>query len=146
ERFDVKYVGPDGNHHRVVMVHRTVLGAMERFVGCLIEHYAGDFPLWIAPIQMRILPITDAHIDYAKKLQAQLLLKNFRVECDSGNAKINYKIREGTLEKIPYLLIVGDREIKSGAVAVRSRKKGDEGVFSIEDFIKNIESEILEKR
>ncbi len=146
ERFDVKYVGSDGNHHRVVMVHRTVLGAMERFVGCLIEHYAGDFPLWIAPIQMRILPITDAHIDYAKKLQAQLLLKNFRVECDTGSSKINYKIREGTLEKIPYLLIVGDKEMQSGSVAVRSRKRGVEGVISIEEFIKNVETEIQEKK
>ncbi|GAN31680.1 MAG: threonine--tRNA ligase [Candidatus Brocadia sp. AMX2] len=146
ERFDVNYVGPDGFHHRVVMVHRTVLGAMERFVGCLIEHYAGDFPLWIAPIQMRILPITDAHTEYAKKLQTQLLVKNFRVECDISNAKINYKIREGTLEKIPYLLVVGDKEIESGAVSVRSRKKGNEGVMAIEDFIKTVESEIREKR
>lgn len=146
ERFDVNYVGPDGHHHRVVMVHRTVLGAMERFIGCLIEHYAGDFPLWIAPIQMRILPITDAHIDYAKKLQAQLLLRNFRVECDAGSSKINYKIREGTLGKIPYLLIVGDKEMQSNSVAVRSRKKGDEGMISTEDFIKNVEAEIIEKR
>ena len=146
ERFDVKYVGSDGNHHRVVMVHRTVLGAMERFIGCLIEHYAGDFPLWIAPIQMRILPITDAHIDYAKKLQAQLLLKNFRVECDTGSSKINYKIREGTLEKIPYLLIVGDKEMQSGSVAVRSRKKGDEGMISVEEFINKAETEIREKK
>jgi len=146
ERFDVKYVGPDGNHHRVVMVHRTVLGTMERFVGCLIEHYAGDFPLWIAPIQMRILPITDAHIEYAKKLQAQLLLKNFRVECDTGSSKINYKIREGTLEKIPYLLIVGDKEMQSGSVAVRSRKRGVEGMLSFEEFIKNIETEIRGKK
>ncbi|MEP9412339.1 MAG: threonine--tRNA ligase [Candidatus Brocadia sp.] len=146
ERFDVNYVGPDGLHHQVVMVHRTVLGAMERFVGCLIEHYAGDFPLWIAPIQMRILPITDAHVDYAKKLQTQLLMKNFRVECDASNAKINYKIREGTVEKIPYLLIVGDKETESVTVSVRSRKKGNEGVMAIEDFIKNVESEIREKK
>jgi threonyl-tRNA synthetase len=146
ERFDVNYVGSDGLHHRVVMVHRTVLGAMERFVGCLIEHFAGDFPLWIAPIQMRILPITDAHINYAEKLQAQLLSKNFRVECDHSSAKINYKIREGTLEKIPYLLIVGDKEVNDGTVSVRSRKKGNEGVSPIEDFIKNIEAEIREKR
>ncbi len=146
ERFDVNYVGPDGFHHRVVMVHRTVLGAMERFIGCLVEHYAGDFPLWIAPIQMRILPITDAHIGYAKKLQAQLLIKNFRVECDTSSAKINYKIREGTLEKIPYLLVVGDKEMDSGTVAVRSRKKGNEGVMAVEDFITSMESEIREKR
>ncbi|MBU6392178.1 MAG: threonine--tRNA ligase [Planctomycetes bacterium] len=146
ERFDVNYVGPDGFHHRVVMVHRTVLGAMERFVGCLIEHYAGDFPLWIAPIQMRILPITDAHIDYAKKIQAQLLSKNFRVECDMNSAKINYKIREGVLEKIPYLLIVGDKEIGSNTVSVRSRKKGNEGTLPVEDFITNVETEIREKK
>ncbi len=146
ERFDVNYVGPDGFHHRVVMVHRTVLGAMERFVGCLIEHYAGDFPLWIAPIQMRILPITDAHIDYAKKIQAQLLSKNFRVECDMNNAKINYKIREGVLEKIPYLLIVGDKEIGSNTVSVRSRKKGNEGALPVEDFITNVETEIRLKK
>ncbi|MDN3511527.1 MAG: threonine--tRNA ligase [Candidatus Jettenia sp.] len=146
ERFDVKYVGSDGFHHQVVMVHRTVLGAMERFIGCLIEHYAGDFPLWIAPIQMRILSITDTHIEYAKKLQALLLSKSFRVECDTGNAKINYKIREGTLEKIPYLLIVGDKEIHDGTVSVRSRRKGNEGAVPVEDFIKNIDAEIREKR
>ena len=146
ERFDINYVGNDGFRHRVVMVHRTVLGAMERFVGCLIEHYAGDFPLWIAPIQIRILPITDAHIDYAKKIQAQLFLKNIRVECDTSNAKISYKIREGTLEKIPYLLIVGDKEVQTGTVAVRSRKKGDEGPFLIDEFIKKVELEIKEKR
>jgi len=146
ERFDINYVGNDGFHHRVVMVHRTVLGTMERFVGCLIEHYAGDFPLWIAPIQIRILPITDAHIDYAKKIQAQLFLKNIRVECDTSNAKISYKIREGTLEKIPYLLIVGDKEVQKCAVAVRSRKKGDEGSFLIDEFIKKVELEIEEKR
>ncbi|MCF6158678.1 MAG: threonine--tRNA ligase [wastewater metagenome] len=146
ERFDIQYVGPDGLYHQVVMVHRTVLGAMERFIGCLIEHYAGDFPLWIAPVQMRILSITDMHIDYAKKLQARLLLKNFRVECDTGNAKINYKIRQGTLEKIPYLLIVGDKEIQSGTVSIRSRKKGNEGVLSVEDFIEKVDSEVREKR
>ncbi len=146
ERFDVNYVGPDGLHHRVVMVHRTVLGAMERFVGCLIEHYAGDFPLWIAPVQMRILPITDAQRDYAKKLQNQLLMKNFRVECDTSNAKINYKIREGTLEKIPYLLIVGDKESGSDTVSVRSRKNGNEGVMATEDFLNKAESEVREKR
>jgi len=146
ERFDVNFVGSDGYHHKVVMVHRTVLGAMERFVGCLIEHYAGDFPLWIAPIQMRVLPITDIHIDYAKKLQTHLLSKNFRVECDTSSNKISYKIREGTLQKIPYLLIVGNNEMENGLVAVRSRKKGDEGVFSLEDFAKKAEKEIQEKK
>lgn len=146
ERFDVNYVGSDGFHHRVVMVHRTVLGAMERFVGCLIEHYAGDFPLWIAPVQIRILPITDAHVEYAKKIQALLLARNFRAECDLSSAKINYKIREGTVGKIPYLLIVGDKEVEGGTVAVRSRKKGNEGAIPLEEFIRNVESEIREKR
>lgn len=146
ERFDVNYVGSDGFHHRVVMVHRTVLGAMERFIGCLIEHYAGDFPLWIAPVQVRILPITDAHIDYANKLQTLLLTRNFRAECDTSSAKINYKIREGTMGKIPYLLIVGDKEVEGGTVAVRSRKKGNEGTISAEEFIRKMESEIKAKR
>ena len=146
ERFDVNYVGSDGYHHRVVMIHRTVMGAMERFIGCLIEHFAGDFPLWIAPIQMRILSITDAQIDYAKKLQTELLLKNFRVECDIGNNKIGYKIREGTLQKIPYLLIVGNKEMEEGLVAVRSRKNGDEGVLPVRDFISKVEEEVLEKK
>ncbi|MBM4055822.1 MAG: threonine--tRNA ligase [Planctomycetes bacterium] len=146
ERFDVNYVGSDGYHHRVVMIHRTVMGAMERFVGCLIEHYAGDFPLWIAPIQIRILSITDAQIEYAKKLQTQLLLKNFRVECDTGSNKIGYKIREGTLQKIPYLLIVGNKEMQEGLVAVRSRKNGDEGVLPVQDFISRVEEEVREKK
>lgn len=145
ERFDVNYVGSDGFHHRVVMVHRTVLGAMERFIGCLIEHYAGDFPLWIAPVQVRILPITDAHIDYAKKIETLLLAKNFRAECDTSSAKINYKIREGTLEKIPYLLIVGDKEVEGGTVSVRSRKKGNEGTIPMEECIRKMESEITAK-
>jgi len=104
------------------------------------------FPLWIAPVQVRILPITDAHIDYANKLQALLLTKNFRVECDASNAKINYKIREGTMGKIPYLLVVGDKEVEGGTVAVRSRKRGNEGTIAVEEFIRNIESEIREKR
>ncbi|OHB68575.1 MAG: threonine--tRNA ligase [Planctomycetes bacterium RBG_16_41_13] len=146
ERFDVNYVGSDGYHHRVVMIHRTVMGAMERFIGCLIEHFAGDFPLWIAPIQMRILPITDAQLDYAKKLQTELLLKNFRVECDIGNNKIGYKIREGTLQKIPYLLIVGNKEMEEGLVAVRSRKNGDEGVLPVRDFISKVEEEVRGKK
>lgn len=146
ERFEITYVGSDGAHHPVVMVHRTVLGAMERFVGCLIEHYAGDFPLWFAPIQMRILPITDAHIDYAKKLQQKLLARNLRVECDIANTKINYKIREGTLGKIPYLLIVGDKEVENNTVSVRSRKKGVEGVFPVDDFINTVECEIRDKK
>jgi threonyl-tRNA synthetase len=128
------------------MIHRTVMGAMERFIGCLIEHFAGDFPLWIAPIQMRILSITDAQIDYAKKLQTELLLKNFRVECDIGNNKIGYKIREGTLQKIPYLLIVGNKEMEEGLVAVRSRKNGDEGVLPVRDFISKVEEEVREKK
>lgn len=146
ERFDVNYVGSDGYHHRVVMIHRTVMGAMERFIGCLIEHFAGDFPLWIAPIQMRILSITDAQIDYAKKLQTELLLKNFRVECDIGNNKIGYKIREGTLQKIPYLLIVGNKEMEEGLVAVRSRKNGDEGALPVRDFISKVEEEVRGKK
>ena len=116
------------------MVHRTVLGAMERFVGCLIEHYAGDFPLWIAPIQMRILPITDAHIDYAKKLQAQLLLKNFRVECDTGSSKINYKIREGIVEKFPIYSSLETKRCKVVQLPLEAGKGETKGCFQLRNL------------
>ncbi len=135
ERFDVNYIDSDGLQHKVVMVHRTVLGAMERFLGCLIEHYAGDFPLWLAPTQVKILPITDNHNDYSIRIKNKLLEMGIRSACDLRNAKIGYKIREGTLEKIPYLLIIGDKEIEEETVSVRSRKKGNEGSVPLSEFI-----------
>ncbi len=145
ERFDVNYIGSDGLQHKVVMVHRTVLGAMERFLGCLIEYYAGDFPLWLAPIQIRILPITDNHNDYGIRIKDKLTEMGIRSDCNLKNAKIGYKIREGTLEKIPYLLITGDKETKEETVSVRSRKKGDEGTIPLTKFIASVKEEIKNK-
>ena len=121
------------------MVHRTVLGAMERFLGCLLEHYAGDFPLWLAPTQVRVLPITDAHDDYSNRIKEQLTGMGIRADCDLRNEKTGFKIREGALEKIPYLLIIGDREVKEETVSVRSRKNGDEGSLPLSEFLVRVE-------
>ncbi|HLG29500.1 MAG TPA: threonine--tRNA ligase [Candidatus Brocadiales bacterium] len=145
ERFDANFIGPDGNKHRVVMIHRTVLGAMERFLGCLIEHYTGSFPLWIAPLQVRVVPVTDAHNEYALSVKQRLENDGLRVDCNTINAKIGYKIREGIMEKIPYILIVGDKEVNEGTISVRSRKKGDEGSCSLEHFLERIKQEIAAK-
>ncbi len=145
ERFDANFIGPDGNQHRVVMIHRTVLGAMERFLGCLIEHYTGSFPLWIAPLQVRVVPVTDAHNEYALSVKQRLENDGLRVDSNTINAKIGYKIREGIMEKIPYMLIVGDKEVNEGTVSVRSRKKGDEGSCSLEHFLERIKQEIAAK-
>ncbi len=138
ERFDLNYIENDGEKHRVVMIHRTVMGAMERFIGCLIEHYGGDFPAWLAPVQVKILPITDKHNEYASKIMERMKSNDIRVECDTRNLKTGNKIREGILEKIPYLVIVGDKEQENDTVSVRSRKKGDEGPSSIDNFINQL--------
>ena len=121
ERFDVNYIGEDGLEHRVVMVHRTVLGSMERFFGCLIEHYSGAFPVWLAPVQAVIIPIADQHLDYARQVAAELNKEEIRVEVDERSERMNLKIREAQLQKIPYMLIVGDEEIASSTVSVRMR-------------------------
>jgi threonyl-tRNA synthetase len=121
ERFDVNYIGEDGLEHRVVMVHRTVLGSMERFFGCLIEHYAGAFPVWLTPVQVMIIPIADQHLDYARKVAAELKDEEIRVEVDERSERMNLKIREAQLQKIPYMLVVGDEEIGSSTVSVRLR-------------------------
>ncbi|MGR3220157.1 MAG: threonine--tRNA ligase [Candidatus Anammoxibacter sp.] len=145
ERFDLNYIENDGEKHKVVMIHRTVLGTMERFMGCLIEHYAGCFPLWLAPLQVRILPITDNHNDFAKKTKETLEEHEIRVECDTRNLKTGNKIRDGILEKIPYLLIVGDKEKENGTVSVRSLKDGDEGSCNLDDFLKTIKEKTKNK-
>ncbi|MDR4504592.1 MAG: threonine--tRNA ligase [Candidatus Scalindua sp.] len=145
ERFDVNYVGSDGIQHKVVMVHRTVIGAMERFLGCLIEHYGGDFPLWLAPLQARVLPISDKFNDYGIDIKSRLSKAGIRTDVDTKNAKIGLKIREGTLEKIPYLLIVGEKEVEEEAVSVRSRKKGNEGAIPLSQFMLRLEKEVRDK-
>lgn len=145
ERFDLTYVGEDGQKHRPVMIHRVAYGSMERFIGILIEHYAGAFPAWIAPVQVKILPITDRHVEYAKKLAAVLKDKEVRVELDDRNEKIGYKIREGQVNKIPYMLVVGDKESENGSVAVRKRGAGEVGTQPFEQFVEILMNEIVNK-
>lgn len=145
ERFDLNYVGADGEKHRPVMVHRVVFGSIERFIGILIEHYAGAFPTWLAPVQVRVLNITDTQIDYVDRIVAQLKDAGIRVEKDIRNEKIGYKIREAQLQKIPYMIVIGDKEMNEGSVAVRSRKNGDLGAMNLDDFIFKINAEIKQK-
>ena len=142
ERFDLTYIGEDGEKHRPVMLHRVIFGSIERFIGILIEHYAGAFPVWLAPVQVKILPIADAHVEYAKKLQEEFSKKGIRVELDDREEKIGYKIREAQLEKVPYMAVVGDKEIAANAIGLRSRTDGDLGQISIEDFEKKVNEEV----
>jgi threonyl-tRNA synthetase len=145
EKFDLTYVGEDGQKHRPVMVHRTAFGSIERFIGILTEHYAGAFPTWLAPVQVKVLPITERHAPYAKKLADDLFKANVRVELDDRNEKIGYKIREAQLEKVPYMLVVGDKEMGNNTVAVRKRGQGDQGTVDYETFKKDLIQEIATK-
>ncbi|MBI2874673.1 MAG: threonine--tRNA ligase [Firmicutes bacterium] len=138
ERFGINYMGEDGARHRPVIVHRVVLGSMERFFGSLIEHHAGAFPTWLAPVQVRVLPIADRHHDYGAEVRRKLEEHGARVEVDRRNEKIGYKIRDAELQKIPYMLVVGDREAAEGKVAVRQREKGDLGPMPVEEFAARI--------
>ena len=138
ERFDLTYIGEDGAKHRPVMLHRVIFGSIERFIGILIEHYAGAFPVWLAPVQVKILPIADVHIDYAKKVQEEFAKKGIRVELDDREEKIGYKIREAQLEKVPYMAIIGDKEVEASAIGLRSRSEGDLGQISLVEFEEKI--------
>lgn len=142
ERFDLTYIGEDGEKHRPVMLHRVIFGSIERFIGILIEHYAGAFPTWLAPVQVRILPISDSQREYAEKIKRELELAGIRVELDERQEKIGYKIREAQLQKIPYMLILGDKEIEANAVGVRSRKDGDIGQMQLAEFMERIKKEV----
>ena len=142
ERFELEYVGADGEKHRPVMIHRVVFGSIERFIGVITEHFAGAFPTWLAPVQVRVMPITDRAADYAKSVAEKLNEHGIRVETDLRNEKIGYKIREAQTQKIPYMLIVGDKEAENGTVSVRTRAGGDEGAVAVEDFIEKISAEI----
>lgn len=146
EKFDLTYVGEDGQKHRPVMIHRVAYGSIERFIGILIEHYAGAFPTWLSPVQVKILPITDRHVPYARQLAETMFGKEIRVEVDDRSEKIGYKIREAQVGKVPYILLVGDKEIESSCVAVRKRSEGDIGAQDAEEFIANLLVEIQEKR
>ena len=142
ERFKLEYVGEDGEKHRPVVIHRAILGSLDRFMAFLLEEYKGAFPTWLAPVQVKILPIADRHIEYSNKLKEELLKKHIRAEVDTRQEKTGYKIREAQLQKIPYMLILGDKEQEAGNVGVRSRKDGDIGQMSLEAFIAKIQDEI----
>jgi threonyl-tRNA synthetase len=142
ERFDISYIGDDGKAHQPIMIHRALLGSLERFFAVLIEHYAGAFPLWLAPVQVILLPIADRHHDYARLVAADLSAKGFRVSVDDRNEKTGYKVREAQVQKIPYMLVVGDREVEQENVAVRSRDRGDLGPRPLEEFVRDLEREL----
>jgi len=145
ERFDLKYVGADNAEHRPVVIHRAIFGSFERFIALLIEHYAGAFPLWLSPVQAIVLPIADRHAEYARGVRDRLAAAGLRVEVDERQEKINYKIREAQLQKIPYMLVAGDREAAEGTVAVRMRSGGDQGAKSLDVFIEDARAEIRTK-
>ena len=145
ERFDLKYIGADNHEHRVVVIHRAIFGSFERFIAILIEHYAGAFPLWLAPVQAIVLPIADRHLAYAQAVQDQLKQAGLRANVDERQEKINYKIREAQLQKVPYMLVVGDREADTNTVAVRERAGGDKGSSSVSDFVAKALDEIASK-
>jgi threonyl-tRNA synthetase len=134
ERFQLEYVGQDGQKHRPVIIHRAPFGSLERFVGILIEHFAGEFPLWLAPIQVAILPISDVFMDYARDVYVTLKASGIRVELDDRNEKVGYKIRDCELKKVPFMLVIGEKEKNSGMVSVRQHKKGDQGTVKREEF------------
>jgi len=144
-RFGLEYVGSDGNTHVPVMIHRAIFGSFERFVGVLTEHYGGYFPLWLAPVQVSVLPIADAHFEYADAVSKKLREKGFRVFTDKRNEKVGYKIRESENRKIPYMLVIGDKEVEGNEISVREHKKGDTGKFELKDFIEKINLQVLEK-
>ena len=145
ERFDLNYVGQDNAEHRPVVIHRAVCGSFERFIAILIEHYAGAFPLWLAPVQAVVLPIADRHAAYAASVRDRLEAAGLRVELDARQEKINYKIREAQLQKIPYMLVAGDREVAEGTVAVRRRTGGDQGARRVDEFVQMALQEIAAK-
>jgi len=142
ERFDLEYIGPDGQPHRPVMIHRAPFGSLERLIGILIEHYAGAFPLWLAPVQVIVLPIADRHVPYAQQIRQRLEEEGFRVEVDARNEKTGFKVREAELQKIPYMLVVGDRDMANQTVSVRKRSAGDQGAMTLDAFIARLHEEI----
>ena len=144
ERFDMTYIGQDGEKHRPFMIHRALMGSLERFFGILIEHYAGAFPLWLAPEQIRVLPLTENQIDYADTIAEQLRVGDFRVSVDRRSEKVGAKIRRAQLEKIPYMLILGPKEVEENKVSVRSRLDGDKGAMELDELLELVRKEIAE--
>jgi threonyl-tRNA synthetase len=145
ERFELEYTGADGEKHRPVMIHRVVFGSIERFIGVITEHFAGAFPLWLAPLQVAVLPITDRAAEYADKLVADLTAAGVRCKADHRNEKVNYKIREHQLQKVPYMLVVGDREVEEGTVSLRTRTGETGGVMTAQEFYDRVTTEIKDR-
>ena len=146
ERFELEYTGADGEKHRPVMIHRVVLGSIERFIGVITEHYAGKFPTWLAPMQVKLLPISDKFLPYAEDVYRQLKAAGVRCEIDRRAEKIGYKIREAQLEKVPYMLILGAQEEENHSVSVRPRDQAENQTLSAEEFISQITKEIADKK
>jgi threonyl-tRNA synthetase len=145
ERFDMVYVGADGKEHRPYMIHRALLGSWERFFGLLIEHYAGAFPIWLAPVQVKIIPVADRHLEHARKLIAQLKNRGVRVEVDDRSERMNLKIRQAQLEKIPYMIVIGDKEVADNSVSVRRRSGEQLPTQPLESFIETLTAEIADR-
>ena len=145
QRFELEYMGADGEKHRPIMIHRVLYGSIERFIGILTEHYAGAFPVWIAPVQVKVLPVSDKFMDYAQEVAAQLDSEGIRVEVDKRSEKLGWKIREAQKEKVPYMLVVGEKDMNDKTVSVRSRKQGDEGAVALSEFMDRVKKEIADK-
>ncbi len=141
QRFEAEYIGEDGNRHRPIMIHRVVFGSIERFIGILIEHFAGKFPLWLSPVQVRILTISDKYADYAKEIEKTFKREGLRCEIDERSEKIGYKIRTAQLERIPYMLVIGEKEVQTNSVSVRGRDSGDMGSMPVERLLKVLREE-----
>lgn len=146
QRFELEYIGRDGEKHRPIVIHRVIFGSIERFIGILIEHFAGKFPVWLAPVQVKVLPISDKFMDYSKEVMDKLRKAGIRCEIDARNEKTNYKIREARNERVPYMIIIGEKEKTRGDISVRSRKNGDEGSTSLKEFITRVQKENKEKK
>ncbi|HJO56857.1 MAG TPA: threonine--tRNA ligase, partial [Nitrospinaceae bacterium] len=146
ERFDISYIEEDGQRHQPIMLHRALMGSLERFFGCLVEHYAGAFPLWLAPVQVILLPITDQHQEYADEVAKKLTNNGFRVEKDLRNEKIGFKIREAQLQKIPYMIVLGEKEAEAKTLAVRKRRSKETRTINIDTFIEEMNTQVEEKQ
>jgi threonyl-tRNA synthetase len=146
ERFDLTYEGSDGQKHRPVMIHRAIFGSFERFIGVLIEHFAGNFPLWLAPVQAAVVPITDNQLDYAVEIFNKLKENEFRAKLDDRNEKVGYKIRDWETRKVPYMIVLGEKEKQNKNITVRAHKKGDLGAFALNDFIASLKEERNSKK
>ncbi|MFY9534412.1 His/Gly/Thr/Pro-type tRNA ligase C-terminal domain-containing protein, partial [Clostridium sp.] len=146
QRFELEYIGSDGEKHRPIVIHRVIFGSIERFIGILIEHFAGKFPVWLAPVQVKVLPISDNFVEYGSEVIGKLREAGIRCEIDNRSEKIGYKIREARNERVPYMIIVGEQEKTHGNISLRSREGGDEGSTSLEEFIARVQKEEKEKK